>query len=181
MFGHCTDTSVHVHNHTLFPIKAESARSALRHRRRVSAPRRSRSFWAAFFLAPVFSIDRPPRRSLPRPNCHSHCFTSYAITTHCCQACHPLLQCHSCPKNTGKPDLWPLVLAILVRTYHWSYQPGFRGSVELYPPCWDNWLRYVCTLHKRVHTVYIHVHTLYISTTYCMHLPLLWLPLHTRL
>ena len=77
--GHCTDTSVHVHNHTSFPIKAESARSALRRRRRVSAPRRSRSFWAAFFLAPVFSIDRPPRRSLPRPNCHSHSFTSFTL------------------------------------------------------------------------------------------------------
>jgi hypothetical protein len=27
--------------------------------------------------APVFSTDRPPRRGLPRPNCHSHWFTSY--------------------------------------------------------------------------------------------------------
>jgi len=114
----------------------------------------------------------------PGAACHAQTATAtVSPRTHCCQACHPLLQCHSCPKNTGKPDLWPLVLAILVRTY----QPGLRGSVELYPPCWDNWLRYVCTLHKRVHTVYIHVHTLYISTTYCMHIPLLWLPLHTRL
>ena len=57
---------------------SHQAQSALR-RRRVSAPRKSSSFWAAFFLAPVFSIDRPPRRGLPHPNCHSHQFTSYAL------------------------------------------------------------------------------------------------------
>ncbi len=39
----------------------------------------------------------------------------------------------------------------------------------------------ICTEHMHVHTVYIHVHTLYISTMYCMHIPQLWLPPHTRL
>ncbi len=54
-------------------------------------------------------------------------------------------------------------------------------SVELFPPCWDNWLKHVCTLHVRVQSVYIYVHTLYMGTTYCMHIPLLCLPLHASL
>ncbi len=34
---------------------------------------------SSLLLAPVFSTDRPPRRGLPRPNCHSHKFTSYKL------------------------------------------------------------------------------------------------------
>ena len=38
-----------------------------------------------------------------------------------------------------------------------------------------------CTLHVHVHTVYIHVHTLYMGTTYCIHIPLWYIPLCTAL
>ncbi len=31
---------------------------------------------------PVFSTYRPPRHCLPRPNCHSHWFTTYALLLH---------------------------------------------------------------------------------------------------
>ena len=85
---------------------SHQARSALR-RRRVSAPRRSRSFWAAAFLAPVFSTDRPPRRGLPRPNCHSHGFTSYTWLPR-----WPSAAAES-QLPTGKPDL-------LCRLYWWG-------------------------------------------------------------
>jgi hypothetical protein len=50
----------------------------------VSAQRRLSSLRAASFLSSVFSTDRPPRRGLPRPNCHSHRFTvnSYTLLPH---------------------------------------------------------------------------------------------------
>ncbi len=54
-------------------------------------------------------------------------------------------------------------------------------EVELCPPCWDNWLKHVCTLHIHAHTVYIHVHTLYMANMYFMQVPLPYLPLHSRL
>jgi hypothetical protein len=42
----------------------------------------------------------------PGAACHTQTATAtVSPRTHCFQACHPLLQCHSCPKNTGKPDL----------------------------------------------------------------------------
>ena len=67
---------------------SQHVRSALR-RRRVSAPRRSRSYWAASFLSSVFSTNRPPRRGKPRPNCHSHWFTSYTLLPRQLQRCCP--------------------------------------------------------------------------------------------
>ncbi len=57
---------------------SHQARSALRHLL-VSAPRRLRSCRATSFLSSVSSHDRPPRQGLPRPNCHSHRFTSYTL------------------------------------------------------------------------------------------------------
>ena len=63
----CTSSQPHFTYH--------QARSALR-RLRVSAPRRFLSYRNASFLSSVSSHDRPPRRGLPRPNCHSHGFTS---------------------------------------------------------------------------------------------------------
>ena len=49
--------------------------SALR-RRRVSTARLWLSSLWACLLSAVSSTDRPPRRGLPRPNCHSHGLTS---------------------------------------------------------------------------------------------------------
>ncbi len=49
-----------------------------------------------------------PFQSTDHPGAACHAQTATATVSprmHCCQACHPLLQCHSCPKNTGKPDL----------------------------------------------------------------------------
>ncbi len=58
--------------------QAQSALQCLR----VSAQHRLSSFRAASFLSSVFSTDRPPRSGLPRPNCHSHRFTSYTLLPH---------------------------------------------------------------------------------------------------
>ncbi len=54
---------------------ATQALSALQ-RRRVSQPRLNFPSRAAVFLSVVSLTVRPPRRGLPRPNCHSHGLTS---------------------------------------------------------------------------------------------------------
>ncbi len=69
----CTASQSHFTSH--------QARSALR-LLQVSTPHRSLSFWAASFLSYVSSTDRPPKCSLPCPNCHSHWFTSYINLIH---------------------------------------------------------------------------------------------------
>ena len=90
---------VHTRSYSLATtLHSHQAQSALR-RRRVSAPRRFRSFRAASFLSSVFSTDRPPRRGLPRPNCHSHAFTSYTLLPR-----RPSAAAES-QVPTGKPDL----------------------------------------------------------------------------
>ncbi len=109
MFGHCTYTSVHVHNHTSFSIKPyQPCDSCCKSQLLAGAtPSELPSSWHQSFQ----STDHPGAA------CHAQTATATVSPhMHCCQAFHPLLQCHSCPKNTGKPDLWPLVLAILVRT-----------------------------------------------------------------
>ena len=53
------------------PFTWNQAQAVLR-ARFVSAARLCRASLATFFLSPVCSTDRPPRRGLPRPNCHSH-------------------------------------------------------------------------------------------------------------
>ena len=57
------------------PFTWNQAQAVLR-ARFVSAARLCRASLATFFLSPVCSTDRPPRRGLPRPNCHSHGLTS---------------------------------------------------------------------------------------------------------
>ncbi len=110
---------------------SHQARSALQHRR-VSAPprRRSSSFWEASIMSPVFSTDRPPRRGLPRPNCHSHWFTSYTLLPRLPSAA--AVQCHSFPPGS----LTSCAGCTGEEWYGSGYQPGTRGSVELCPPYW---------------------------------------------
>ncbi len=57
---------------------SNQAAAALR-RRFVSAAFLCSSLTKALFLAIVCSIFRPPKRGFPRPNCHSHRFTSYTL------------------------------------------------------------------------------------------------------
>ncbi len=64
----CTSTySFRSHSHFIF----NQARPSLQ-RPRVSFLQTSNALLAASCLSKVSSIVRPPRRGLPRPNCHSH-------------------------------------------------------------------------------------------------------------
>ncbi len=56
-------------NHTLSSFR----------RRRVSSERLACSSRLASFFRAASSTVRPPRRGLPRPNCHSHGLTSYTL------------------------------------------------------------------------------------------------------
>ena len=56
------------------PFTWNQAQAVLR-ARFVSAARLCRALLATFFLSPVCLMDRPPRRGLQRPNCHSHGLT----------------------------------------------------------------------------------------------------------
>ena len=98
MFGHCTDTYVHVHNYTSFLIKPDQPCDAGESQLRAGAAP-SEQPQSESFLSSVFSTDRPPRRSLPRPNCHSHGFTSYTWLPR-----WPSAAAES-QLPTGKPDL----------------------------------------------------------------------------
>ncbi len=74
--------SVQLHNlkHTSLSEFHQALRlsaGALR-RLRVSVARRLFTCRAASLLSSVSSHDRPPKRGLPRPNCHSHWFTSHS-------------------------------------------------------------------------------------------------------
>ena len=127
--------------------QARSA-GALR-RQRVSAPRRLLSCRAASFLSSVSSHDRPPRRGLSRPNCHSHGFTSYTLL--------PRLPSAAAVSQlpAGKPE--PLCWLYLWGMVGVKLPARNKGSVELCPPCRQ------LEPHKgmvlvRAHTIWSHQH-----------------------
>ncbi len=87
MFEHCTDTCVHVHNHTSFPIKpdqpCDAGESQLRAR---AAPSEQQPSWHQSFQV----TDHPGAA------CHVQTATATGSThTHGCPVGHPLLQSHS--------------------------------------------------------------------------------------
>ena len=57
-----------------------AALGALRRlRARVATALFAPSFATAMRSSSVSATDRPPRRGLPRPNCHNHCLISYTL------------------------------------------------------------------------------------------------------
>ncbi len=71
-------TVIYAHKKVSTTFTSNQALSTLQCRR-VSHPRLSLSSRAAFFLSVVSLTVRPPRRGLPRPNCHSQGLTSYTL------------------------------------------------------------------------------------------------------
>ena len=92
MYGHCTDTSVNVHNNTSFPIIPEQSCDADEYLLRAgAAPSELPPSWHQSFQL----TDHPGAA------CHAQIATATGSPhTHCCHACHPLLQSHRFPQES---------------------------------------------------------------------------------
>jgi hypothetical protein len=116
MYGHGTYTSesVQLHNHTSFPIRPDQPCNAGESQLRAeAAPSEQPPSWHQSFQLTY----RVPRRGLPRPNCHSHGFTSYTL----------LPRLPSAAAVSQMPT-WtrPLMLAVLVRP---ARNKGISGTL----------------------------------------------------
>jgi hypothetical protein len=76
MFGH--STSVQLHNHTSFPNRPDQPRFSLVMQASLSSAQEQPLLLSSFLPSPGSSLFRLTDH-LPRPNCHSHGFTSYTL------------------------------------------------------------------------------------------------------
>ena len=128
MFGHCTDPSVQVHNHTSFPIRpnqpCDASESPLR---AGAAPSEQPSSWHQSFQ----STDHPGAA------CHTQTATATGSPhTLCCHASHPLLQCHSC--SQGSQTTCAVVLLRNDRGQVTSQEQGDQWYSTHHNGCWSH-------------------------------------------
>ncbi len=102
MFGHCTDPSVQVHNHTSFPIRPNQPGS-------LAMPASLGSMQVPLLLSSLLPgtslFNRETTQALrARPNCHSHQFTSYTLLPSL-PSTVPAAVSQRLSTVTGKPDL----------------------------------------------------------------------------
>jgi hypothetical protein len=131
MYAHCTHTSVHVHNCTLFPTipnqPCDAGESLLR---AGAAPSELPPSWHQSFQL----TDHPGAA------CHIQIATATGSPhTNCCHACHPLLQSHRFPQESQTSG--PVVLAVLVRNGRGSVtsqEQGDQWNSSNHIGCWCN-------------------------------------------